>query len=88
MAGVRERLPLRAFLRLAPEPGADGVELRECAADRLLESTFDGISPAVRRRLRLLEVAAALAPIAHELRFPPGADPEEVAATIFTRAHV
>lgn len=79
--GVRRRLPVRAFLRLTIEPGAT-VELRPCGAGRLLESTFDGISPAPHRPLRLLEVAAALAPLAHELRLPPSADADEVAATI------
>ena len=82
--GVRRPLPLRAFLRLVPEPGA-AVELLPCRTDRLLESTFDGISAAARRSLRLLDVAAALAPLAHELRFPPAADPEAVAVAVRAR---
>jgi hypothetical protein len=82
---VRRRLPVRAFLRLAPAPAATSVEFHPCPTERLLESTFDGISPQPWRRLRLLEVAALLAPLAEELRFRAGADPAPVAVAILAR---
>jgi hypothetical protein len=85
VSGVRRRLPLLAFLRLAPEPDADAVELGPCPTERLLETTFDGITPTAERRLRLLEVAAAIAPVAHELRFPAGGEPGAVATAILAR---
>jgi hypothetical protein len=83
--GERRRLPVLGFLRLDPEPEAAGVELRQCRAYRVMETTFDGISSAPRRPLRLLDVGWALAAIAHELCFPPRTDPELIAAAVMAR---
>jgi hypothetical protein len=86
VSGERRALPIVAFFLLAPDPGAEGVEFSPCPTERLLASTFDGVTGDRGRPLRLLAVAAALAESgAEELRYRPGADPGAVAAAVLAR---
>jgi hypothetical protein len=85
--GERRALPVLAFLRLTPDPGVTGTRFEACRPDRLMATTFDGVSRAPERLLRLLRVGAMLAAdgSALELRYRPGSDPQAVAAAVLSR---
>ncbi|HVO55199.1 MAG TPA: hypothetical protein VMT37_12385 [Solirubrobacterales bacterium] len=80
IAGERGGLPVRAFVRLTPDEGAAGISFESCLPNRLMATTFDGVTRAPERLLRLLRVAAMLAADgrAQELRYPPGSEPDAV----------
>jgi hypothetical protein len=85
--GERRPLPVRAFVRLTPEQELEEVSFEPCLPNRLMETTFDGVSRGAGRLQRLLRVGAMLAADdrAQELRYPPGAGPEAVAAALRER---
>ncbi|HKZ14488.1 MAG TPA: hypothetical protein VJL81_11660 [Solirubrobacterales bacterium] len=85
--GERRPLPVRAFLRLTPDPTVRGTRFEACRPDRLMATTFDGVSRTPERLLRLLRVGALLAAdgSALELRYRPDSDPETIAAAVLAR---
>lgn len=85
--GERRRMPVRAFLRLTPDPTVRGTRFEACRPDRLMATTFDGVSRAPERLLRLLRVGALLAAdgSALELRYRPGSEPQAIAAAVLDR---
>lgn len=85
--GERQALAVRSFLRLNPDPGARGISFEACLPDRLMGTTFDGVSRGQERLLRLLRIAAMLAADgrARELRYPPGTDPRALAEALLDR---
>ncbi len=85
--GERRALPVRAFLRLTPDPGVRETHFEACRPDRLMATTFDGVSRTPERLLRLLRVGAMLAGegSALELRYRPGSDPGAIAAAVLAR---
>jgi hypothetical protein len=85
--GERRALPVRAFLRLTPDPDASKISFEPCLPNRLMATTFDGVSRAPERSLRLLRIAAQLAAggRALELRYRPGSDPRALAQALLDR---
>lgn len=85
--GERRALPVRAFVRLTPDERVGATSFAPCLPDRLMATTFDGVSRAPERLLRLLRVAAQLAAEGNalELRYRPRADPREVAQALLGR---
>lgn len=85
--GERRPQPVLAFLRLTPEDRDGGLRFEPCLPDRLMATTFDGVSRTPERMRRLLRVAALLAAggRAEELRYPLGSDPRVLAAAIGER---
>jgi hypothetical protein len=85
--GERRPLPVRAFLRLTPDPNASQLSFEPCLPNRLMATTFDGVSRTPERLLRLLRIAARLAAggRALELRYGPGSDPRDVADALLDR---
>jgi hypothetical protein len=85
--GERRALPVRAFVRLTRDEGASEVAFEPCLPDRLMATTFDGVSRGAERRLRLLRVGAMLAAdnSALELRYPPDASPVAIAGALRDR---
>lgn len=85
--GERRALPVRAFLRLTPDPTVAGTRFEACPPDRLMATTFDGVSRAPARLLRLLRVGALLAAdgSALELRYRPGSQPQVTAEAVLAR---
>lgn len=76
MLGDRRALPVRAFFVLAPDDAVSRVRVGPCRPNRLLATTFDGVSRTPERMRRLLRVGAMLAADgrAFELRYDPGSD--------------
>lgn len=85
--GERRPQPVLAFLRLTPEDRGGDLRFEPCLPDRLMATTFDGVSRTPERMRRLLRVAALLAAggRAEELRYPLGTEPRALAAAIGTR---
>lgn len=85
--GERRALPILAFFRLSPDEEQSGVRFEPCLPDRLMATTFDGVSRTPARQLRLLRVGAMLAAQARaeEVRYRSGADPEAVATALLER---
>jgi hypothetical protein len=85
--GERRPQPVLAFLRLTPEEGNRGMRFEPCLPDRLMATTFDGVSRTPERMRRLLRVAALLAAggRAEELRYPLDSDPRALAVAIRER---
>jgi hypothetical protein len=85
--GERCPQPVLAFLRLTPEDRDGAPRFEPCLPDRLMATTFDGVSRTPERMRRLLRVAALLAAggRAEELRYPLGSDPRALAAAIGER---
>jgi hypothetical protein len=82
--GERRPLPIGAFIRLSPDARQSVPRFEPCLPDRLMATTFDGVTRAPERLLRLLRVSAMLAADgrARELQYRPGTDPNHVAATL------
>ncbi len=82
--GERRALPVSAFVRLTPGGRRTVARLEPCLPDRLMATTFDGVTRSPERLLRLLRVSAMLAADgrARELHYPAGADPRNVAAVL------
>ena len=83
--GERRPLPVAGFVRLVPDRDAEQPRFAPCPADRLMATTYDGLSADPGRLLRLLAASAALAGGAAELRYRPGSDPRSVAAALLAR---
>ncbi len=85
--GERRPLPVLAFFRLTPDGETAGISFGPCLPNRLMATTFDGVSRTSERLLRLLRVGAMLAAggRAQELRYQPGSDPQAVAGALLRR---
>lgn len=85
--GERRPLPVGSFFRLTPDETVAAPRLEACLPDRLMATTFDGVTRAPERLVRLLRVAAQLAADgrALELRFPPHTDARVLAETLLAR---
>ena len=82
--GERGALPIFAFVRLVRDPDADEITSKSCLPDRLMATTFDGVSRTPERLRRLLRVGAMLAADerALEIHYPADSDPAVIAEAL------